>query len=119
MPDVIKQSKFTLSLLDQDQIWIDGQGNRHDVAEMSVRYKANVIAFLERRAKLLEFHYSCGEALWFGSLDGGEMAMASLEDSMFEAQDERLKDPVAWLRSTRLVARLIADVNAGLGGEDD
>lgn len=34
----------------QTEVWIDRQGVEHRVDEMSVRYKANVIRFIERRA---------------------------------------------------------------------
>lgn len=36
--------------LGQTEVWVDRQGREHLVEEMSVRYKANVIGFLERRA---------------------------------------------------------------------
>lgn len=36
--------------LGQTEVWIDKAGVEHQVAAMSVRYKANVVRFLERRA---------------------------------------------------------------------
>jgi hypothetical protein len=36
--------------LNQTEFWIDQKGNRHELDEMSVRYKTNVLGFLERRA---------------------------------------------------------------------
>lgn len=103
--------------LDQDEIWTDKEGNQHRIDEMSVRYKANVVAFLERRAVSMEFNYSLGEARFIGGMAMHAQELA--EDACGDEWERRMDDPVAWLRSTRLMKRLIDDVANGRGGEDD
>jgi hypothetical protein len=108
------------ALLNQDQVWPDAQGNRHDISEMSVRYKANVVRYLERRAKHLAALYGYGEIfVLMAEPPGGDMASDALDDALERADHERTNDPLGWLRRTTLLVRLIDDVDAGRGGEDD
>jgi hypothetical protein len=120
MIDILEQARAMHALFSQDGVWFDAQCRRHDVAEMSVRYKANVVAFLERRAPNLELLYSFGEiqSVSLAPTDGS-MAADMLEQALDEETARRAADPVAWLHSTPLVARMLRDVEAGLGGEDN
>ena len=137
------------ALLNQDQVWVDVNGNLHQIDAMSVRYKGNVIRFVERRAKTLGMGYALGEiaaifapigrevindqgddhvvlpngevkygAIVYGG-PRGDMACDALENQLAEDDARRSADPVGWIRDTKLMRRLIADVDAGLGGEDD
>lgn len=107
-------------LLEQADAWIDANGRRHQIDEMSVRYKANVVAFLERRAARLADFYGYGELIDYSRHPaGGEMAQDAVESALADADRARMEQPVEWLRGTRLVRRLLADVDAGRGGEDD
>jgi hypothetical protein len=129
------------ALLSQASVWVDRQGRRHDVASMSVRYKRHVVGFLERGARIYGLYYQLGRTstpLGFYSpyvighdADGNpvesreqiyvgpsELSLDLIERD--ERETDRLieADPVAWLRSTPLVARLLADIDAGRGGTD-
>lgn len=129
----------TYFLFDQDKVWYDAQANCHGIAEMSVRYKTNVLRFLRRRAPILAERYSWGllysmdlpsglrevapggepygPVLSMGAIfsdDGGNM------DVGFEVMmDEITADPAAWLDHTPLVERMSRDVAEGIGGDDD
>jgi hypothetical protein len=129
------------ALFNQDQVWVDANGNHHQIDEMSVRYKANVVGFIERRAKTLGMGYALDEiAAIFAPIgrevigvDGGqeilgavvyggprgEMACDALESAMAEDDHRREQDPIGWIRDTKLMRRLISDVEQGLGGVDD
>ena len=48
----------TYVLLEQGDVWIDKEGERHEVASMDPTYCANVLRFLQRRAITLEFNHS-------------------------------------------------------------
>lgn len=129
-------------LLEQADIWIDRQGRRHDVAEMTTRYKRNVIQFLERHAKNLALAHSVGQInaifapigrevtgvdengqdVLGGLVHGGPRGEAAQDalDAAINAEDVlKDADPVAWIRSTPLVSRMLDDIAAGRGGEDD
>lgn len=128
-------------LLNQGHLWVDRGGRRHDIAEMSVRYKRNVIGFLERRARYLVTMHGTGqlEAIFapigrevLGEREDGspvlgevvyggprgEMAQDRFDWEMQRAQAEREDDPVGWLRTTPLLRRLIDDVENNRGGTD-
>lgn len=119
--DVLAQCSATYRLLTQSDRWVDRGGELHDLDAMSVRYKANIVGFLERRAVGLADFYSYGEILSFSGPLGpsGEMAQDSLDQALEEADRERRADPLKWLRSTPLLQRLRHDVKNKLGGEDD
>ena len=128
-------------LLNQDSVWVDAQGKQHALAEMSVRYKDNVVRFIERRAAILAWKYGLGEiesiyapigreiigmddnnkprlgALIMGG-PRGDAACDAVESFMDEGDRARLEDPVAWIRTTKLMQRLAADVATGVGGQD-
>ncbi|WP_166344957.1 hypothetical protein [Phytoactinopolyspora limicola] len=106
--------------LHQAEMWIDRNQVRHDISEMSVRYKANCIAWAERRAKRWAGMYEWGASIWLGTQEAHmtESTVDHFERQMHEEDQRRDADPVTWLRSTPLIARLIADVEAGRGGTD-
>lgn len=128
-------------LFNQDRVWVDAQGAVHQLDEMSARYKGNVVRFIERRAGILGWKYGLGELeaifapvgreiLGFDE-DGqprlgrlveggprGDAACDAVESFIDEADRARAADPVAWIRTTKLMQRLCADVAAGVGGED-
>lgn len=137
-----RTAAFIYALLNQDRQWISKDRVRHDIEQMSVRYKRNVIGFMESRARQFATYYSWGEieSVYgaqareiIGQIDGepvfgrlislapepGSMAADALDSAMNAEWEHQHNDPVGWLRGKKLVARLIADVEAGRGGEDD
>lgn len=142
--DILQEARGVHALLNQDQIWVDIQRNRHDVTEMSVRYKTNVVGFLERCAGSLAALYGTGETLAIYSASApivigvgangdavessnsvymgptpGSMADDCIQRELEESARHRAADPVGWIRDTYLMRRLISDVEQGLGGVDD
>lgn len=140
---IIDQSAGIYALLEQDQIWFDIRSQRHEIAEMSVRYKANVIGWLERRAHGFAVMYGIGKEarIWGASApvvigvdDNGDpiesrksysmaptpgsMAADMLEAELDAETTKQLADPVAWIRTTPLVRRLLDDIANGRGGTD-
>lgn len=116
----LKECRDVYALLEQDQVWVDIKHNVHQIAEMSIRYKTNVVAFLERRAPGLCEKYAYGEIQrYWTNGPNGQMAQDALEEELDRADDERRADPVAWLRSTKLMQRLAADIATGIDGDDD
>jgi hypothetical protein len=95
-----------LRVFDQDQYWVDRNGDPHRLTEMTAEYLENVAAMLEARAS--EFHLvmvqrqsvqAIGDAL-MGTVSGdvlaAELGIGTLDDVT----------PSAWLASTPLHRRL-------------
>lgn len=125
--------------LNQDTRWVDVHGRMLTIAEMTVGYKANCLAFMRKRVGYFAARYPWG-AIWSMELpsgwatvvpdgrpgrslsrgeawldDGGNMAHAF--DQHIEGLDRRIKaDPEAWLDSTPLMKALSDQVLAGEGG---
>lgn len=148
--------------LGQTEVWVDRQGREHRVDDMSVRYKANVIGFLERRAphivreaigrKVADAIISATAVMFrpvpcvqCEGLDGdGTMRVHRFEhgvdhmvydidkypdetDAMVDdvwqkalaaAPSYTAEEAVELVRQTPFMQRLIADVEAGRGGDD-
>lgn len=106
-------------VLDQADVWVDKEGQRHLVEEMSVRYKSNVVGYLERRARAVASQYAVHAVHALPDPDWvGEAAFDSLMHEVNATWDALLGDPLVWLRGTTLVQRLRDDVAAGRGGVD-
>lgn len=109
-------------LLNQSDVWVDVKQRRHRVEEMSVRYKRNVIAFLERQAEHLETAYLFGQVavvVAVGLPREGTAAFDIVTDELDCEVCQFDEEPLHWLRRTPLFSRLIEDVAAGRGGSDD
>lgn len=141
--------------LGQTEIWVDQRGVEHGIDEMSVRYKANVVRFLERRApgmvaRALAARYfelvgklfepvpcvlgempdgtavECGAARHGNRWEHGVDHLMLDYDKYPDEVDAMIPDlptvtndeAVDMVRRTPLVQRLIADVEAGAGGDD-
>jgi hypothetical protein len=87
---------------------------------MSVRYKANVVAYLQRRAANLAEMYAYGQVMAISAgMPMGEAASDMLELTVEAEERERADNPNAWLSSTPLMMRLLIDVAQGNGGRTD
>lgn len=89
----------------QTEIWIDRQGVEHRVDEMSVRYKANVVRFIERRASNLV------------TVDADKYP-DEVEGMLPDLPKITNAEAVDLVRRTPLMKRLIEDIEAGRGGDD-
>jgi hypothetical protein len=109
-----EQAQAIFLLLSQTETWVDGIGRPHLIENMSVRYKANVIAWLHRRAANLAEMYAAGQVV--------ELAIersAHGPAELIVVTDEIADDPHAWLSSTPLMMQLLVDVAQGVGGSED
>lgn len=95
----------------QTEVWYPKEGPAIRVDEMSLRYKQNVLKFLERRAPNLKASYEA--ELTFSPGVRGEHALDAVDAILTETFATR---PVTWLYSTPLVDRLEALVRAGHDG---
>jgi hypothetical protein len=116
----LDQGRAIYRLLNQTQTWVDGIGRAHLIDDMSVRYKANVVAYLQRRAANLAEMYAYGQvAAIEAGMPMGEAASDMLELAVEAEEREREDNPNAWLSRTPLVMRLLVDVAQGNGGRTD
>lgn len=121
MASLLDKGRFYYALFEQNEKWIDGQGRYHNVTEMSVRYKKNVIKFVERRASLYGLWYSFGESWILNSPSGPNeetVAYDMLQHEIDKACEERAADPEGWIRETPLIKKMLEQVKFGVGGED-
>lgn len=89
------------NVLMQDKVWYPKDGDPVRLDEMSLRWKKNLLAFLDRRASAL--HESAVNAVIFGPRPGGDAACDAF-DSMFDELMETR--PTTWLYDQPLVVRL-------------
>lgn len=138
-----RQCLVVHEMLNQDTYWVDVHGRRHPLRDMSVRYKANCLAFMRARVGYFAARYPWG-AIWAMGLpsgwvevcnqgederggsrrltrgdvwldDGGNMSHAF--DQYIEQLEERIRrSPADWLDDTPLMKALSEQVLAGEGG---
>jgi hypothetical protein len=138
-----QQAILVHEFLNQDIWWVDVHQRRHAIRDMSVRYKANCLAFMRKRVGYFAARYAWG-AVWAMQLpsgfvqvnsqgedraglgrpvtrgdmfldDGGNMSHAF--DQYIDDLQKRIdRDPVSWLDDTPLMKALSDQVLAGEGG---
>lgn len=94
----------------QEETWFNKDGDAIRVTDMSLTYKRNVLAFLERRAPRLKMAYEV--ELAFAPVQG-EMASDAIDDLLTETMDTLA---TTWLYRTPLVLRLEQLVREGHDG---
>lgn len=101
----------TLDLLHQSEIWIDADGNTHQISDMEIRHARNVIRMLERNAERL--HLQQGFSFLSGPEPSGDMACDAFDSMMDEFGN---MDALIWLRSTDLVQALYQRIGETVPG---
>lgn len=101
-------------VLSQDEVWYPKTGDPIRVDEMSLRYKKNVLAFLERRAPTLKAAYEW--RMIAGPQPSGDAAQDAFDSAMGELFEMQ---PIKWLYRTPLVERLEQLVREGHDGPID
>lgn len=97
----------TADLLDQAEIWIDGSGDEHEIAEMEPRYCANVVRFLARLAPQLAAADSL--AMLSVRMPGAHtQAFDEVACDMADGFQRKATDPIGWLNDTPLMVALRA-----------
>lgn len=91
-------------LLDQDQVWRNGQGEILLIQDMDPGYRARVHAWIIRQAPHV-YDIIGRELLSFGGMLNGEQAGYDF-DSMLMQLDDEMDNPEAWLRQQPLLQAL-------------
>lgn len=89
------------SVLWQDEVWFDRSGAEFRLEDLSLRWKRNILSFLEARASNLHMQWIAQTAL--GPQPSGEAASDAFGRMLDEAMSE---SPTKWLYQTPLVERL-------------
>lgn len=96
-PAPLANPALVRDLLDNDQFWIDKYGQAHLIEQMSIRYKLNVLGYLQRHAAEIF-----------------EVARTGVTIDLFEGWN-----PQAWLITRLLVLEMRDQVVHNVGGSDD
>lgn len=99
------------ALLHYGEAWIDAAGVRRPVAEMSPRYCATVVRWLEMRAVTL--HTGECDAMSLIPVPRGEQAGFNFEDELYRLHSAQ---PLVWLDQQPLVRALRARAGATPAG---
>lgn len=98
-------TEIPLTVLDQDETWIDAAGTVHQIADMDASYCRNVIAFLQRRAD--EIAVVRGLTLANCRLPDEDSAAYLIVTESIDRETELLfADPAAWLNAKQLIKAL-------------
>jgi hypothetical protein len=98
-----------IDLLDQEEIWVDGQGVEHQITDMEPRYCANVVRFLLRQAEAI----ALAEDMAFLSVPMPDVDTVAFDSVMFDPDDpHKTKNPQAWLMDHPLLHALSARAEA-------
>ena len=92
------------TLLRQDKIWITQDGRRFQVEEMEPGHRANLLAFLRRRAAVLQLMGTVDLVAHVRMPNEDTMAYDSVSDAINREID---MDPGRWLEEQPLMRRLV------------
>lgn len=95
-------STFKPHIVRQGKVWITRDGRKFFVEEMEPEHRANLLAWLRRRARTLHF---CVAGL---SVSGMPNVDTAAYDMVSDALDREIDmDPEKWLEEQPLVRRLV------------
>lgn len=97
-------------LLDQDQVWVDAQGNVHDLATMDRHHRANLIPFLRRSASTLQ--RIAEDRYWRSALAFVDDASDGVWGAQLDAEAQFEMPAEDWLERKPLMRRLV-ELEAG------
>lgn len=95
-----KDQPDALELLDQSEIWIDGQGFEHRIAEMEIRHLQNVRLWIFRNGAQLALQAE--NQVHSGFVPQGEEAMNGF-NSMLNELEWACRNPDEWLLRSDLI----------------
>lgn len=104
------------AVLSQTEVWYPREGDPVRLDDMSLRWKRNLLAFLERRAPRLKASAEWQLVGWASSDRIGEHAADSLDAVLSETMDTL---PLTWLYRQPLVERLEQLIREGHDGPVD
>lgn len=110
----------TYHALNQTEFWADETGTVHLIEDMPVKYKQEVLEFLEDRIPMLQLDYIFGRAIsdppgMFFTVESQRWAEMDFDRQQIEMFIEH---PATWFEDLPLVQRLRFDVLHGIGGTD-
>lgn len=100
-------------VLMQDEVWYPKEGDPVRLDEMSLRWKKNLLAFLERRAEALKMS---AELELVGATMGGEHAQDAVDQILAETLETKA---TTWLYQQPLVEKLEQLIREGHDGPVD
>lgn len=112
-PKPAKPGLTWVDYLAQGEQWKPSGRPMVAIADMDPEWRYNASRWLERKAPVIALRYTLAEAFDFIGLvhsptGPSEMAADSIQDDMDRAAAERRRDPVAWIRATKLHKALVA-----------
>jgi hypothetical protein len=97
----------------QDKQWQPNGKPMVAIADMDPEWRYNAARFLERRAAVIGQRYSLAQTMWFAAITSSplgpsENSADSIQSDMEREEAEIARDPVAWIRTTKLHRALVA-----------
>lgn len=92
---------------EQGEWWKTKDSGWTRIADMAPSHRLNTARFLERRAGAIAFNLSASELAMMAD------APEEVVDEWIHQDDDKVKDPVGWLRGTALYRALIEGLDAG------
>jgi hypothetical protein len=124
----LRNARGWYAYLNQGEVWFPNKRPRVRIADMDAAWRLNCTRFLERRAASIERRYTFGEisalsepkyrnvvgerdgevVLTGPALSESDLMSDSVADMFDQGRDDRMADPIAWLRATALYRSLAA-----------
>lgn len=99
------------ALLEQEELWIDGQREEHAITQMSDEHLANLKGWLLRNAPGLLFK-RIADAYGFASHLNGEMAQDAMDSEISELEE---KNPYLWMEERPLFIAIGREISKRQG----
>jgi hypothetical protein len=131
----------TYEVFNQDKFWYDKDGVPHRISEMTLRYKRNVVRYLERNAERWSIAYlwardeaiyrPLGHEVLHVDYDGNpvlggmvynepsETTQDMLDRELMSELEQIQSNPIDWIRGKSVVRALIASIESEQEGRDD
>lgn len=113
LPGTVQTDMQWFDYLNQGQKWQPNGKPMVAIADMDPEWRFNAARFLERRAKHIGGLYSLGQHIWFATvcaspLGPSESSADGITREIRHEDAEIGRDPVAWIRTTKLHKALTA-----------
>lgn len=115
LDELMREGMAWAIYLDQDKKWKPDGKPFVAIADMDPEWRYNASRWLERRARRIASAYSSGVALKLDALIASPIGPSQtvadqLQADAWNAEHERQRDPVGWIRTTALYRALVADL---------
>jgi hypothetical protein len=112
-PAVAKAGMSWFGYLNQGERWQPNGKPLVAIADMGPEWRYNAARYLERHAVAIGERYSLAATLWFAAITSSPLGPSDNAADSIEADIDReevdiVRDPVAWIRTTKLHRALVA-----------